>query len=136
MDKTHGQASDGEDAYGKQNAAAADAQGGEGDDFAVGGHAAESEQHADKYGHGNGKSEDGREDAQEQFEDLRAGTGVANEQLHQTDELRNEEDKGEDDESEERVAKNFADNVAVQYAHEANGECNTREELRQERCKR
>ena len=26
------------------------------------------------------------------------------------------------------VPKNFADNVAVQYAHDANGECNTREE--------
>jgi hypothetical protein len=34
------------------------------------------------------------------------------------------------------VATNFADDVAVQYAHEPNGECNTREELRQERCRR
>jgi hypothetical protein len=61
---------------------------------------------------------------------------VADEQLHEADKLRYEEDKGEDDESEERVTKNFADNVTVQYAHVANGECNTREELRQERWRR
>jgi hypothetical protein len=61
---------------------------------------------------------------------------VADEKLHEADQLRDEEDKGEDDESEERVTKNFADNVTVQYAHVANGECNTREELRQERCRR
>jgi hypothetical protein len=58
---------------------------------------------------------------------------VADEKLHEADQLRYEEDKGEDDESEEGVAKNFADNVTVQYAHETNGECNTREELRQRR---
>jgi hypothetical protein len=49
---------------------------------------------------------------------LGAGTGVADEKLHETDQLRDEEDEGEDDESEEGVAKNFADNVTVQYAHE------------------
>jgi len=49
---------------------------------------------------------------------LGAGTSVADEKLHETDQLRDEEDEGEDDESEEGVAKNFADNVTVQYAHE------------------
>ena len=43
---------------------------------------------------------------------------MADEKLHEADQLRDEEDKGEDDESEEGVAKNFADNVTVQYAHE------------------
>jgi len=33
--------------------------------------------------------------------------------------------KGKDDESEECVAENFADDIPVQDAHDANGECNT-----------
>ena len=52
---------------------------------------------------------------------------MADEQLHEANELGDEEDESEDDKSEEGVAENFADNVTVQYAHDANGECNTRE---------
>ncbi len=50
---------------------------------------------------------------------------MAHEELHQADQLRHEEDEGKDDEPEECVAENFADDVAVQDAHGANGECNT-----------
>src|SRR3981081_2684990 len=132
QDQSDDEAGDSQDAYGQQDATPADAQGGKGDDFAVGGHAAKSEQYADKHGHGDCKSEDCRKDAKKQLEDLAAGAGVAHEQLHEAHQLRDEENKGEDDESEERVTKNFADNVTVQYAHVTNGECNMREELRQD----
>ncbi len=37
--------------------------------------------------------------------------------FHQSDELRNEEDEGEDSKSEERMGEDFARDVAVQYAH-------------------
>ena len=47
-----------EDADRKQDTFAADAQGGEGDDFTVHGHAAEAEEHADQNGHGDGKNQD------------------------------------------------------------------------------
>ena len=55
-----------------------------------------------------------------------AGAGVADKQLHEADELGNEENEGEDNKSERGVTKNFTDDIAVQYAHDANGECNTR----------
>ena len=53
---------------------------------------------------------------------------MADEQLHEADELGNEENEGEDNESECGVTKNFTDDIAVQYAHDANGECNTQAE--------
>src|SRR5213596_2012643 len=58
-------------------------------------------------------------------QNLHAGTAVAHKQLHQPDQLRHEKDKSEDDKSEECVAENFADDIPVQDAHDANGECNT-----------
>jgi hypothetical protein len=39
--------------------------------------------------------------------------------------LGHEKYKGKDDESEECVAENFTDDIPVQDAHEANGECST-----------
>ena len=51
--------------------------------------------------------------------DLRAGAGVTNKQLHETHKLGNEENKCEDEESEESVTKNFANDVAVEDAHDA-----------------
>jgi len=119
-----GGAENGEDADWKQDAFAADAQGGEGDDFAVHGHAAEAEEDADEHGHGEGEDEDAGENGEEKFEDLRAGAGVADEELHKTNEFGYEEDEGEDQESEERVTEDFADNIAIEDAHEAKGECN------------
>ncbi len=50
---------------------------------------------------------------------------MTHKQLHQADELRDEKDEGEDGKSEECVAKNFADDIAVQDAHDANAECST-----------
>ena len=50
---------------------------------------------------------------------------MAYQELHKPDQLRHEKYKGEDDQSEESMAENFADNVTVKNAHGATGECNT-----------
>ncbi len=49
-----------------KDAFTADAQSGEGDDFTVHGHAAESQEHADEHGHGDGEDEDVGNDAEEE----------------------------------------------------------------------
>jgi hypothetical protein len=43
------------------------------------------------------------------------------------DELGNKKNKCEDKKAEESVAYDFADNIAIQDAHGAKGECNMRE---------
>jgi hypothetical protein len=48
---------------------------------------------------------------------------MAYEPFHKANELRNEKDKGEDNEAQERMTKNFANDIAVQDAHEAKAEC-------------
>jgi hypothetical protein len=50
---------------------------------------------------------------------------MPHEQRSQTNELGNEENKGKNDESKERMTKNFADNIAVQDAHDKSAECST-----------
>ena len=50
---------------------------------------------------------------------------MTHEQLHQADQLRHEKYEGKDGKSEECVAKNFADDIPVQDAHDANAECST-----------
>src|SRR5207248_6139035 len=84
-----------------------------------------SQQHADQRGHRHGEHKHSRKDADKERQNLHAGTAVAHKQLHQPDQLRHEKDKSEDDKSEECVAENFADDIPVQDAHDANGECNT-----------
>ena len=123
-------AGDGEQADGDEDAFSADAQRGEGDDFAVHGHAAEAEQNADKHGHGDGEDEDAWDDAKEESDDLGAGAGVADEQLHQADEFGHEKYEGEDEESQESVADNFPNNIAIEDAHDAKRECNMGRERR------
>ena len=61
---------------------------------------------------------------------------MPHEQRREANQLGNEEDESKNDHTKGRMTKNFADNVTVQYAHVAKGECNTREELRQEQCRR
>ena len=58
---------------------------------------------------------------------------MPDEQIHQADKLGHEEDERKDNEAEEGMAKNFADNVTIQNAHGANGECSTAVHLRPER---
>src|SRR6516165_5228876 len=78
--KGEGGTKDGDDAHRKEDALAADAEGRDSDDFAVHGHAAE----ADEDGHRNGEDEKAWEDAEEEFGDLGAGAGAADEQFHET----------------------------------------------------
>jgi hypothetical protein len=51
---------------------------------------------------------------------------MTDKELHEANEFGNEEDKGEDEESEEGMANDFTDNIAIQDAHGAKGECNMR----------
>jgi hypothetical protein len=119
-----GGAEEGKGADGNEDAFTADAEGREGDDFAVHGHAAEAEKDSDEYGHGDGENQDAGDDAEEDGGDLRGGTGVADEDFHEADELGDEEYKGKDEEAEEGVAGDFAGDVTVEDAHRAKGECN------------
>ena len=73
-----GSAEDGKDADGEEDTFAADAEGGDGDDFAVHGHAAKTEENAHEDGHGDGEDEQTGDEAEEELEDLRPGTGVTN----------------------------------------------------------
>ncbi|MGB2634926.1 MAG: hypothetical protein WAM58_13410 [Candidatus Acidiferrum sp.] len=49
---------------------------------------------------------------------------MADENLHDFDKLGDEEDEGEDDESEEGVADNFAGDIAIKETHGRKEECN------------
>ncbi|MGB7726421.1 MAG: hypothetical protein WBL50_00215 [Candidatus Acidiferrum sp.] len=49
---------------------------------------------------------------------------MTDENLHDFDELGDEEDEGEDDESEKGVADNFAGYVAIKETHGRKEECN------------
>jgi hypothetical protein len=49
---------------------------------------------------------------------------MADKQLHQADQLGNEQNEGEDDKSQERMTYDFENNVAVQDAHSGKPECN------------
>ena len=119
-----GSAENGEKTNGNENAAAGNAEGSESDNFGVHGHAAETEKNADENGHGDGEDEDAGDDAEEEYGDLGAGTGMADENLHELDEFGNEENEGEDEESEEGVADDFAGDVAIEKTHGQKGECN------------
>jgi hypothetical protein len=61
---------------------------------------------------------------------------MADNQFHQADKLRNEKDKREDNEAQERMTKNFADDVAIQDAHEANAKCSMARGHERVRCGR
>jgi hypothetical protein len=54
---------------------------------------------------------------------------MAYKQLHQPDQLGNKEDKREDHESQKCVAENFADDIAVQDAHDGIRQCSTPAEI-------
>ncbi len=77
-EESESSAEDGEYADGEENAFAADAESGDGDDFAVHGHTAETEENADQDGHGDGEDEKAGDEAEEEAEDLRARAGVTN----------------------------------------------------------
>ncbi len=125
----HG-ADDSEQADGKKDAFAADAERGERNDLAVHGHAAKAEQDADEHGHGNSENKNAGDDAEKKSEDLRAGAGVADEELHQADKLGNEKHEGEDEEAKKGVSYDFTNNVAIEDAHDEKGQCNMGEMVR------
>ena len=77
-----------------------------------------------EHGHGNGEDQQAGDDAEEKREDLRAGTGVADEEFHEANEFGNEQNEGKNEEAEESVTYNFPNNVAIEDAHDAKRECN------------
>ena len=58
---------------------------------------------------------------------------MANEDFHELDELRNEENEGEDEKSEEGMTGDFAGDVTIKEAHGEKGECNMGDERRRKR---
>lgn len=57
---------------------------------------------------------------------------MANEDLHELDELGNEENECEDEKSEEGMTGDFAGDVTIKKAHGEKGECNMEDERRRE----
>jgi hypothetical protein len=49
---------------------------------------------------------------------------MANEDLHELDELGDKEDECENEESKKSVARDFASDIAVEETHRRKGECN------------
>ena len=101
-----------------EQAAQADAGRVERDDFAIGGEAAEADQHADQHGHGNGEGQDGRQRAEKNQRNGADAAGMADDQIHQANKLRNEENESEDGESQQGVRGHFAADIFIEKAHE------------------
>jgi len=64
----------------QQDSPPSNAQRSQRDDFAVRGHAAQTQQHADEHGHRNRKCKYAGENAQKKFQDLAAGAAVPDKQ--------------------------------------------------------
>ncbi len=61
---------------------------------------------------------------------------MAHKKLHKADKLGNKKDEREDNEAQERMTKNFANDVTIQDAHEAIAECSMVQDCRRTRCGR
>ena|SRR5271165_2833900 len=70
-------AEDRQDTDGDKETFAADAKSGDGDDFAVHGHAAEAKQDTDEDSHRDGEDEQAGNEAEKELQDLRVRAGVA-----------------------------------------------------------
>ena len=75
-------AGDGDESDGTQQAAQADPRSVERDDFAIGGEAAEADQHADQHGHRDGEGQDGRQRAEKNQRNGENAAGMADHQIH------------------------------------------------------
>ena len=82
------------------------------DDFAVGGEAAEADQHADQHGHRDGEGQDGRQRAEKKQRNGANAAGVADDQVHQPDELWHEENESEDSKAKDGVGGDFAADIS------------------------
>src|SRR5215472_2038046 len=92
-----------EEADGNKDAAAADTQRGESNDFGVHRHAAETEEDADQDGHRYREDQNTGDDAKKKRDDLGAGTCVTDEDLHQANKFGHEKNEGEDDQTKKSV---------------------------------
>ena len=81
----------------KEDALAIEAQGLQGNELAIGGEPAEPDQHAHQHAHGQRKREDARQRAGYQQGDGTEARRTADHQVHQPDQLRDEEDEGKNE---------------------------------------
>jgi hypothetical protein len=87
------------------------------DDLAVRRQSAETDQHADENRHRNRECEDGRKGAEKNEQHCADAAGVADDNVHEANELRNEEYECEDGETEGGVRSDFATDIFVEQAH-------------------
>ena len=97
----------------------ADAQpgGAHGDDFTVGGQAAQPQQHPHQYRHGNGNHEKVGHHEKNDFHNADESGAIVDHHLQNAGQLLHEENEGEDHATDKGVGENFAGNVSVQDAH-------------------
>jgi hypothetical protein len=86
-------------------------------DFAVRGKPAQTNQHADQYGHRNGEGQYGNQRAEKNQQDHSDAAGMADNQIHQADQLGNEENESENREPKRSVRADFASDVFIEQAH-------------------
>ena len=102
---------DGDDGGDADEVADAEAGGAHGDDFAVGGQAAESEQDTDEHGHGNGDHEEVGKEEENDFKDALKGGAVADDGVEDFGEFLHEKDEGEQCATDEGVGEDLAEDV-------------------------
>ena len=113
-------AGEGDEADGHEQTAQADARSVQGDDFAIGGEAAEADEDADQDGHGNGEGENGRQGAEKNQGNGENAAGVTDDEVHEADELRDEEDEGENGQAQQGVGGYFAAYILIYKTHVVN----------------
>ena len=89
--------------------------------FAIGGHAPESNQHAHQQSDGHAKGEHSRKSGQKQLRGLPRPAGMARHHVHHLHELRNKDYECEDDQCKQRVGENLAANMTIKDAHRQEG---------------
>ena len=110
-------AEDGDDGGDPDEVPDAEAGGAHGDDFGVGGEAAEAEQYADQNGHGDGDEESVGQGENEGLQYSCKAGAVADDHLEDVLEIAHEEDEGEKRAANQRVGRDFTENVSSENAH-------------------
>src|SRR5437773_1897450 len=110
-----GEKKDGEDA---EEMPHADAAGLHGCDFAVGGETAQADQYANQHSGGQGYGQRFRDDQDEQFDCAGKWRAVANYKFQNLDQLFGVDDKRENRGTDQRMGRDFTENVASENAHD------------------
>ncbi len=95
----------------------AQARGADGDDFAVGGQAAQSQQNAHQHRHGDRDPEQVGQGEEKDLQHIGEGGAVANHHFEDLRKAGDEQDEGEQRASDQCVGENLAEDVAGEDAH-------------------